>query len=92
MLYEVITRKTVTVYRPGGGVPSMMPEFYVGEKTSAEPGEEARFLYGSAYDGVSMMARVEDRSRKLREGWSTEDAGHRITSYNVCYTKLLRRY
>ncbi len=80
---DLVIRKTVTVYRPGGGVPSMMPEFYVGEKTSAEPGEEARFLYGSAYDGVSMMARVEDRSRKLREGWSTEDAGQRSFRYRA---------
>jgi uncharacterized protein YfaS (alpha-2-macroglobulin family) len=76
-------RKTVTVYRPEGDVPSMLPEFFVGVKTTAEPGEEAFFLYGSAYDGVHMLTRVNTRGSAAREGWQNGGAGQRPFRYKV---------
>ncbi|MFZ1728597.1 MAG: alpha-2-macroglobulin family protein [Bacteroidota bacterium] len=80
---DLLIRKTVTVYRPEDDVPSMLPEFFVGTKTMAEPGEEARFLYGSAYDGVSMLTRVDRHLSAAKEEWQTRDAGQRSFRYMV---------
>ena len=71
-------RKAVTVYRPGGAVPSMLPEFYVGENTTVEPGQEARFLYGSAYEDVHLLARSAVRLEAPVERWEMQDEGQRL--------------
>ncbi|MDX9758228.1 MAG: alpha-2-macroglobulin family protein [Bacteroidota bacterium] len=76
-------RKTVTVYRPDGAVPSMQPVFFVADKTKAEPGEEARFFYGSAYDDVFMLSRTALYARPPVDAWQSGDAGQRAFRYRI---------
>lgn len=76
-------RKTVTVYRPDGDVPSMRPDFFVATKTLAEPGEEARFLYGSAYDDVFMLTRTALYAQPPVDAWQSGAAGQRSFRYRI---------
>jgi hypothetical protein len=76
-------RKTVTVYRPEGDVPAMLPEFFVATNTNAEPGDEARFLYGSAYADVSVLTRFALRAEKAVEKWQSVGSGQRAYRYRV---------
>lgn len=71
-------RKVVTVYRPEGEVPSKLPSFFVASKTAAEPGEDARFLYGSAYDDVHMLARTAVGLERPVEKWQQAASGQQL--------------
>ena len=48
--------------------------------------EKAASILGHPYPGL----RIRYWERDDRTAWVLEEIGNRITSYNVCYTKLLR--
>ncbi|MBR9978935.1 MAG: hypothetical protein KFH87_12690, partial [Bacteroidetes bacterium] len=70
---DLEVRKIVTVYEPGAGVPSQQTDFFVDRKTTVEPGDEARFYFGSAYDDVHVLSRMEHRATDSREQWRKTD-------------------
>ena len=69
--------------------------------TVAQPSSETAILsynlplqYSSTIDGVNKHITVEVpwsfNSKQLRANFTVSSGAYRITSYNVCYTKLLR--
>ena len=93
MLYEVITKKYDEKY-PAGTVISQKPA------PGAVVKEERRiYLFISGGESPSIVPELKERSIKdarfalERIGLALGDTSYvesRITSYNVCYTKLLR--
>ena len=75
MLYEVITN--LAFQRDRVRFPPMLPE------------EEALLLADPQTSGGLLLFVPEDRAEALL-GALAEEGETRITSYNVCYTKLLR--
>ncbi|MBW6513869.1 MAG: hypothetical protein K0B87_03830 [Candidatus Syntrophosphaera sp.] len=57
---EIKVTKYFTVYDSGAkNLPRPVAEWFVPIKTVCEPGEEAKILIGSGYDGVSLLMEVE---------------------------------
>ncbi|MDT8324241.1 MAG: alpha-2-macroglobulin family protein, partial [Bacteroidota bacterium] len=67
--------RDLTVYRPEAELPVPMAEFFFAEKTTVEPGGSARFLYGSGYDLVYALYRVDFRGNAEKEEWLSLSAG-----------------
>ena len=80
MLYEVITRR----HRRGGGVDVALLE---GEAVAGE-GEGGRLAVVHDLDRADRRAARRITVRRA----GVEGVLDRITSYNVCYTKLLRAF
>jgi hypothetical protein len=76
-------RRTVTVYLPEKDLPLPAAEFFVPVKTSAEPGERARFIYGSSYEKIHAMYRVDFRGKKEAEEWRRLSDGQHVFSLDI---------
>ncbi|PLX31025.1 MAG: hypothetical protein C0600_06835 [Ignavibacteria bacterium] len=85
---ELLIKRFVTAYEPGGDLPVPEAMFFVDTKTHVEPGETAKFLFGSGYDNVHMMYRVRHRDRMAREGW--ERGGGSQKEYSLKVTEKHR--
>ena len=86
MLYEVITQAQPLVLQQ----PLEMPaELSYKEAVTSEPEPMKRMLPGySSYHTLSLL--FDNALSDALKGQSSEEGEDRITSYNVCYTKLLR--
>ena len=103
MLYEVITDKDI--FSPLASRMKLLSNLDIAEKRKPQDGRFSATVSGKPYDfrvstlptidGESIVLRILDKSKAMIK---LEDAGmsklcfdrFRITSYNVCYTKLLR--
>ena len=68
---------------------SYLPEAYATETASLNLHEEYKRKVRIAAGGIQVLARLSGLLNPFRFGWLSWQ--FRITSYNVCYTKLLRK-
>lgn len=80
---ELTLVRDITVFRADDDLPVPMAEFFLAEETAVEPGKSARFLYGSGYDRVHALYRVDFRGDAEKEEWLTLSAGQRAYTLPV---------
>ncbi|MBN1447491.1 MAG: hypothetical protein JXA28_06140 [Bacteroidetes bacterium] len=62
-------KRFFTAYESDAALPIPAAEMYVAKETQCEPGESARFLFGTAYSDVHALYKIDHRRTSVREEW-----------------------
>lgn len=63
--------------------PVKIPNHFVAEKWSVEPGESLRALWGSGYDKGRAFVEIESRGKMLRSFWTAADSTQEVIEHKI---------